>query len=495
MIKNILLIRPNCTKDIKDHYITFPLGIGYVAAILRNEGYNIKVMDLTIENVNYDNVKERILEFAPDVICISALSYAYAQVKWLATYLKSFVDCKLVLGGHLSTHNYDLILKLTNIDICVLGEGELTIVDLMKNINSLDINNINSLENVKGIAFKIKYFPSHVNITEPRELIEDLDTLPFPAYDLFNLDEYTKLDDVYLSKRHVVKNKVHRKMAIEAGRGCPYNCNFCSKMFKKIRKRSVDDLISEIKHLQRNYGIDTFWFQDELLFSDKEYIFDFCDKIKPLNIGWYGNSRITSVDKDIIQKVKDNNCLEIAYGVESGSPVILNNMNKKITRTQIINILKTTIKIGLPMDMGLILGYEGENENTVSETVSMLKEVGFPGLKFRYITPYPGSILYNSCLRNGLITDEEKYLISLGDGTGAYRFRINFSQFTDERLKTILKEINDKVFKNYIVFLLKRPILLFRRIFQKDVMNPIYVIYNRIKRPTNYDLARKKKIA
>lgn len=480
-IKNVLLIRPNSTNDKKDTYITFPLGIGYVASVLQKENYNVSVIDLTVEDVDYEKLKIRIKKINPDVIGISALSYSYIQVKKLSSYLNSFLNCKIILGGHLSNHSYEMVLKKTNVDICVIGEGELTIVDLLKNINNL--------KKVKGIAYK-----NNRNIiikTEPREVIENLDNIPFPAYELFDIEQYIKLDDVYLSRKHTGKNKIHKKMSLEAGRGCPFNCQFCSRIFSKCRKRSVDSIISEIKFLQEKYGIDTFWFQDELLFSNKKYMFEFCNKIKGLDIGWYGNARINSVDKEIIKKAKESNCLEIAYGVESGSPKILKNMNKKITPEQIIKTLSDTIKIGLQLDMGLILGYPGENKQTILETLNMFKKIGYPALKFRYITPYPGSDLYNMCIKNGLIKNEEEYLISLGDGSGPYRFRINFTDFSDSELFGLLKEVTDASFKNYIIYLLKHPNKLFQRIFLRDIMNPFYVLYNRIKNPTNYDKARK----
>jgi radical SAM superfamily enzyme YgiQ (UPF0313 family) len=222
-------------------------------------------------------------------------------------------------------------------------------------------------------------------------------------------------------------------------------------------------------------------------------MFDFCDKIKDWEIGWYGNARINTVDKETIKKAKESKCLEIAYGVESGSPTILKNMNKKITTNQIIDVLSYTISIGLPFDMGLIIGYPGENRITISETINMFKKIGYPALKFRYITPYPGSKLYNMCIDNKLIVDEEKYLISLSDGTGPYRFRINFTEFSDEELAVLIKETTHKIFNNYLKYLLKNPKKMFCRMFLKDITNPLYVWYNRAMRPTNYDKARKVK--
>jgi len=483
-IKNVLLIRPNSTGDKKDTYITFPLGIGYIASVLKQNNYNVSVIDLTIEDVDYTELKDRIIKLKPDIIGLTALSYSYVQVKKISEYLKTFLSCKIILGGHLSDHSYKLVLEKTNVDICVIGEGEITIVDLLKNIDNPSI--------VNGIAYKDK---SQVFITTPRPPILDLDTIPFPAYELFDMEQYIKLDDVYISKKYMKKGVVHKKIQIEAGRGCPYNCNFCSKIFTKVRKRSVDHLVKEIKFLLEKYGIDVYGFQDELLFSNKKYIFEFCEKIKDLEITWYGNARINTVSEEIIKKAKDNKCLEIAYGVESGSETILKNMNKKITPKQIEKILSYTIKIGFPFDMGLILGYPGENENTIKETIDLFKKIGYPALKFRYITPYPGSQLYDFCLESGLIKNEEEYLESIGDGTGPYRFRINFTDFTDERLSEILKETTDKTFRNYIFYLLKHPNKLFSRILRKDITNPFFVLYNRRKNPTNYDKARKIKKA
>lgn len=479
---NILLIRPNSTNNKKDTYITFPLGIGYIASVLKKQNHNVFVIDLTIEDVNYESLTERIKIINPEIIGISALSYSYNQVKQLSAYLKSVIDSKIILGGHLAYYSYEIVLNKTQIDICVIGEGEITIVDLLQNMNQLN--------KVKGIAYKQN---GKIIVTEPRELIQNLDVLPYPAYELFDIEKYVDLNDVYLSKRHIGGNKIHRKISMEAGRGCPFDCHFCSRTFRKVRKRSVDNIIGEILYLKEKYNIDTFWFQDELLFSNKKYILEFCEKIKKYNVGWYGNARIDSIDEDIIREAKNSRCLEIAYGVESGSPTILKNMNKKITPDEIIKTLSTTIKIGLPIDMGLILGYIGENEKTIAETVDMFKKIGYPGLKFRYITPYPGSHLYNMCIEQNKIVDEESYLISLGDGSGPYRFRINFTDFSDTKLKSLLRETSDKVLFNYIIYLLKHPLLLITRIFQQDVMNPFYIIYNRIKKATNYDKARKIK--
>jgi len=478
--KRVLLLRPNSTDGHKDSYVAFPLGLGYIASSLRDVGHQVSVIDLTIEEVDEDLLRRRVKVFSPDMVGITALSYAYDPVKKLAALIKSVVKCPIVLGGQLSTYSSHVVLRNTAVDICVIGEGELTSIELMKHLDDPS--------KVLGVSFIRN---GEQVFTPSRPVIEDLDSISMPAYDLFPMDEYTKMNDVYLSRQHTAKGKVHRKLCIEAGRGCPFGCHFCSTTFKRVRKRSVGSLVAEMRYLHYVYGVDTFGFQDELFFSSKSYVREFCSNISDMQIGWFGNARVDTVDEETILLARDNKCLEIAFGVESGSQSILDAMNKKTKVDRIEHIISFAIDSNMPIDMGLILGYPGENEKSVQDTIDMLSRIGYPGLKFRYLTPYPGSKVYDAFVKSGFITDEDRYLTSLGDGRGPYVPRFNLTEFDDDALRRLLKVVSDKVFMNYIIYLLLRPWKLMRRIFRKDVMNPLYVIVNRIQHPTNYDKARK----
>lgn len=483
MDERVLLIRPNHTQDKKDTYVTFPLGLAYIGAVLLKNGCKVQVIDLTLEDVNYDNLAERVKGFNPDIIGISALSFEYAQVRKLSSYLKKIIPCKIILGGTI-VFNYDLILRKIDVDICVIGEGELTIVDLLENLSSL--------AEVKSIAYRDN---GQIIRTAPRELIRDLDAIPFPAYELFDMDKYSKLlmNDAYISHKYLPKKKVHRKMSLEASRGCPFACDFCSNLFRTIRRRSADGVIEEIRYLKERYDIDIFGFYDELFFSNKDAVYEFCQKIRPLEVGWHALFRVDTVDRESLEMLKKSGCLEITFGVESGSEKILKNMNKKVSPAQVENTLRDALEVGLPVDMSLILGYPGEDKDSVHDTIDLLKRIGYPGIRFRYITPYPGSPLYNRCIENGLIENEEAYLESLGDGTGPYRFRINFTKFTDEELTALLPRTTKRILRNYLIYLLKHPGCLCRYLTRKDVMNPVYYYYNRWFHPTNYDKAAKRK--
>jgi len=487
LMKNnqILLIRPNYSQDKKDTYITFPLGLGYISAVLKENGWKVSVIDLTLEDVDYYDLGSRIKKYDPGIVGISALSFAYRQVKILSAFLKKTISSKIILGGHLAIHNHNLVLKNSDVDICVMGEGELTIVDLL--------NNLSNLEKVKGIAYKEN---GKVVLNEPRELVKDLNTIPFPAYELFDIDKYSEfsVSDIFVSRKNLPKSRVHRKMIIEAARGCAWKCDFCSKMYDAIRKRSVEKVIEEIVYLKEKHNIDIFGFQDELLFSSKRFMLEFCEKVKDLGVVWSGCARVDTVDRETIELVSKSNCIYITYGVESGSTKVLKKMNKKITPARIEQTLRDTIEVGLPMTLSFILGYPGEDRESVQDTLNLLKRVGHPGVRFRYITPYPGSAIYDSCIKDGLIPNEEKYLESLGDGTGPYRFRFNFTSFSDEELVQLLPDTINRAYINYIFYLLKHPKYFFRYLSNKDYMNPVYYFYSRWKNPTNYDKAAKKKI-
>ncbi|MBF0186654.1 MAG: B12-binding domain-containing radical SAM protein [Magnetococcales bacterium] len=485
MAYRVLLIRPNHSNGKKNPYGTFPLGLAYIAAVLRESGHEVQIMDLSKENVDMESVAQSIERFNPDMFGLTAISFEYVFVKKLASWLKEKYAKPIILGGQLASHSPTLVVENSDVDICVIGEGELTIVDLL--------NNMDKLGQVKGIVYRDGEV---TRSTSPRELIQDLDSVPFPAYDLVDMDEYSEFlkTDIYMSPKYLPKlpkGQEHRVMAVMSGRGCPFVCGYCTQMFESIRKRSIENVMEEMTLLKEKYGITIINFVDELFFFSKKYTREFCEKVAPMKMGWYGNARIDTVDKELLTLISKSGCLTIGYGVETASAEILKRMHKKITPKRIERTMRETLEVGLPTSIGLILGYPGETRETVQETIDMLKRVGFPGTKFHYVTPYPGSPLYNECVANGTISDELSYLESLGDGTGPYKFRFNFTDMSDQELSDLLHESSRKVMRNYLWYLVTHPKYLFRYLRYKDFMNPVYYYYSQWRRPTNYSRAAK----
>lgn len=449
---------PRCKRH---QQIVFPFGIGYIASFLLNKGYEVEIFDIHGLLLDEDEVEKRIPSLKCDIIGISAFSTQYSYVKWLVELLKKELGVKIIIGGPLATHSYELVLKDTNADICVIGEGELTTLEILENMENLD--------KIKGIAYRKN---GQVIKNPPQEYIKNLDTLLYPTYDLFQMDIYTntKFQDV-VEKSAKYSNL--RIMGLICGRGCPFNCNFCSKNFKGLRLRSIDNIIDEIIFLKDKYNISGIHFVDELVVVSKRRIEKLTERIKPLNIKWDCQGRVDIIDYNILKKMKDAGCVSIGFGIESGSPKILKNMNKGITPTQIEMALKSAIKVGLDVKVQLIFGYPGETKETIAETINLFKGIGHPGRRFNLITPLPGTPIYTEALNKGLIKNEETYLDEISYNFGYGSVQVNFTEFHDTDLYSLMHKTVRTMLQNYRKYLIKHPILLAKKIISMSHPVPL----------------------
>lgn len=425
----ILLINP----PIRLHDIprNFPLGLGYIAAVLLKEGYRVNVLDINAERLDKEQVIEKIDDY--DIFGIGGLVTTYNYVTWLINEIKKQQEGKIVVGGGLSVIN-ELMLK-KGADIVVNKEGELTIVDLL--------NNLDNLKSVKGIHYKNKN--GKIIRNKERELIQNLDEIPFPAWHLFPVETYIRATSQGSSSL--------RKMNILFGRGCPYGCKFCWHNFgRNTRLRSVDNVIEEMKILIKNYGIQYFAFVDEQFTVNKNKVFEFCEKVKGLNVKWGCMSRVNTVSEDIINTMKKSGCNFITFGIESGSQSMLNNMNKGTTVEQGIKALKITQKAGIRTHASFIVGTPGETPETIWETVKFCKKVK---LKLRvelyFMLPFPGTEMWNYAISKGLIKNEEEFIKKLGE---AKDFKINLTDMSDEELIRLKNEAEKKCQPNFIDWVL-----------------------------------------
>ncbi|MDA7455169.1 B12-binding domain-containing radical SAM protein [Planktomarina temperata] len=405
----------------------FPLGLGYLARILRDIGVEINIIDAHAEQLSVEEVVERVNEFSPDFIGISALSTQYGIVKDFSNKIKKKnSDLPIILGAQLAHYSYNVVLNNTLVDVCVIGEGEITIQDL--------IYNFDTLNSVKGIAFRNE--SGTIVQNSARQRIKNPDIIPFPAWDLFNMD-------YYLTAGFFGSNS-KRTMNILASRGCPYSCTFCSLSFPNVTYRSSDNVIAEINELRRLYGIDGIIFSDELFVISKKRVLDFCEKIKPLGIEWGGQGRANVVDDDIefLEKMKDAGAVYIGFGLESATDEILSNMMKKTSRVQNYNAVKSARSVGLKVVAQYMMGFPGESINSINETIEFFKELDYCpplGLETQpfisLTTALPGSQLYVDCVKNGLIKNEDEYLEKITTG---YFYNkdvvVNLTDFSDEEL-------------------------------------------------------------
>ncbi|MBI5061107.1 MAG: radical SAM protein [Candidatus Aenigmarchaeota archaeon] len=418
----------------------FPLSLGYIASVLRDE-HEVEVLDIWGKELSESEVLKQLKKLKEndyDAVGITAMSTQYNYVKWLANEIKKYSNAKIVVGGALATHSTKLLLENTKADFAVIGEGEITFLDLLKHVDEP--------KKVNGLAFKHRT----VVRTPPRDYIKDLDSIPFPAWDMFPIEKYIN--------RSITRDD-GRKMGVIAGRGCPYDCTFCSKSFSGVRIRSAKNIADEIRELKKRYNIRFIEFLDELVVVSKKRIFELCNELEKLDIQWSCQGRLNIVDHEMLERMKKAGCKRIGYGIESGSPKIIEIMNKRIDLEQAEKVIADTDKVGITMVPQLMFGMVGETSETLQETISFCKRahVGIQGMFTA--TPLPNTWLYDYAIKNGLIKDELKYLEGL---TGCDVLYVNLTEFPDSEFDKIKAETVKAIIRNYSLYRMSHPKLLWK---------------------------------
>ncbi len=418
--------------------INFPWGIAYILTYLKNAGHTAKFLDgqaLQLPKEKLGNVLESLMEdFNPDVVGISAFSTQFNAVRQLSALLKKNKDVPVVVGGPLATYQAELTLRTTDADICVIGDGELTVIDLL--------NNLDALENVDGIAYAQE---GKVVFNKPRTSLVNLDDLPIPDFTFFDMERYLRQANVYAGKKKGI-----RTITFISSRGCPFSCNFCSKSSKYFRTMSPGNIFDTLSFLKREFGIEEVSFGDELFLSSKSKFRELGPLLKKLDIPWGSQARVNIMDGEFLDMVKEAGCIGLGYGIESGSQKILDNMNKKTTVAQIESAMKETLKRNINVKVQIIFGYPGEDETTVQETIDLFKRIDHPGRRFNVITPIPGSSLYDDCIQKGLIKDEVQYLCDIEKSFGIGKVLVNFTQWPDDEIYPRKYAAEEAILSNYI---------------------------------------------
>lgn len=464
------LIHPFYNYDKDKNNNQFPFGIAYIANYLIQSGHRAEILDLNVNYLKKNEIISALKDMKCDIIGISSLSGGFMYVKNLTSLIKANLDIPIIVGGPLGTHNPEIVLRHTETDICVIGQGEHISYEILENIEDL--------KKVKGIVYKDKNDRIIKNMAAPPI---PLDEIPWPAYQIMQIQDYIwdgASPDMDSKRRY---KKGIRVMQMITGRGCPMECNFCSKvMGKTALLRSIDNVVEEIKFLIKEYKINGISFRDELYLMNKKHAYELASRLKPLNIIWMGQGRVDRVDYELIKHMKECGCISLGFGIESGSSKMLELMNKKQTVEQIENAVRICKKLNMDMKVQLVMGYPGEDRNTVRETVDLFKRIGHPGRRFHLITPLPGSTLYDDLVKKRTIRDELKYLIGLSKRDSGFSRGlplINLTQFSDEELCKIKQQTEMEMVKNYMKFLRVHPVEILRYLRDKLIYNIDYKKY------------------
>ena len=417
---------PNC----------FPSGLGYIATILRGAGHEIEVLDINAQRLSKPEVERKIEEANFDLVGTGGMITLYKYIRWLVSVLKKYhPDKKVVVGGSSASSIPRTLLERTQADIACISEGERTVKELVECLEGSG-----DLRKVLGIWFKDDN--GEVRANPPREIIKDLDSIPFPAWDLFPLDIYLKnpIGAPNVDKWKDGSSLVNIKsMNLVPSRGCPYKCIYCYHDFMgaRFRHRSAENILKEIIYLKDRYGAEYFHFTDDCFIANTKNVLRFCDLLiqNGLKIEWGCAGRVNLMTEELIKKMKEAGCTLIGYGIESGSQRMLDAMNKKATVEEAKRAVRLTQKYLGWADCSFMVGTPGENKETIQETIDFCKELSLAPEVIFFITPYPGTELYEMAKGMGKIKDEEEYVLGLEEQ--GEKISVNFTNFSDEELREI----------------------------------------------------------
>jgi len=357
-MKIVLIFPPNIYQTKQSMP---PLGIAWLAAVLRENGFkDISLIDSMANRYSNEDIIDLLKKQGPDIIGISFGTQIRFSTFDLARLIKkNFPEVPLVVGGpHPTLTPQDTLENIPEIDIVVRGEGEVSFLNLVK-----EIEKKGALENVKGISFRDEKGGIVHNPDETA--IEDLDSLPLPARDLLPMEKYEQTTN--LSKK--------RSTNIMTSRGCPYRCVFCSvseQWGHRIRQRSAKNVVDEIEFLLKSYSfLGGIRFFDDTFTINKPRVLEICDEIikRKLNFVWECEARANTIDSEIVQAMKRAGCEFIDLGVESGSNKILKNIKKDITVEQVIEAVKVIKKAGIGLKIFIMHGLPGETYEDIKKTV------------------------------------------------------------------------------------------------------------------------------
>jgi len=337
-----------------------PLGILYVSAYLEEHGFENEIFDSTFSS--FKNFNEQILETKPDLIGIYVnLMTKLNVLKMIKVIKENLPQAKIILGGPEVRHHAENFLR-HGTDVIVIGEGEQTMLDLCKFFSREE----NSQSEIEGIAFLNE--KNEMVRTPSRSNLRHIDELPFPNRKKVNLQLYF---DAWKNKHGL------SAISLSTMRGCPYTCKWCSRAVYggTYRRRSAVKVADEIELLQKNYSFDTIWFVDDVFTISHKWLKEFHDELqrRKISIRYECITRADRMNEDVIQLLKESGCFRVWIGAESGSQNVIDAMDRRVDVKQVREMIQLAKKNGIQAGTFIMLGYPGEEDEDVKETLHHLK--------------------------------------------------------------------------------------------------------------------------
>lgn len=447
---NLLFVNPCLRPEAPHRYI--PVGLGYIVTAAKQARYDFDLLDIDLHHHDDTFVESYIRNHPYDVIAFGSIVTHYKWIKWFIQTIKQYQPhCKVIVGNSVGSSIPDLLLEKTPADVVVLGEGDVTIVEVL---NAL--NRGNSLEGVEGIVFKSE--KREIIHNGARKAVKNINELPFPDWDIFDVERYLELgkstayDTVYYPAEEAVV------LPVNTARGCVFKCTFCHYVFwnDPYRHRSAESIIGEIKRNKEKYGANYINFWDELSFSKLSQAEAIADALiaEDLGIHWtasvrsdlFGRADIPYEQrKTVAEKFVQAGALVMGYSLESANDDILLAMNKRVESAYFTEQIKLLTEVGLRSQTSLVIGYPQETLDTIRQTMQFCLDHNiYPSAGF--LLAFPATGMWDYAVEHGYITDPDAYLVSI---TERQDLLLNMTQIPDDVLaaevKCWMQKINEKL--------------------------------------------------
>ena len=430
----VLLARPESPDLIR----TLPLGLLHIAAVLRERGIasNVSVLDLRADPRSPEEIRQFLQRERPDVVGISTLTREeHAMFELARTIRAELPRVPIVVGGAGPSADASRILSDPNVDVCVLGEGEETAVELLPLLVDGQ-----PYDEVSGISFR---GDAGIVQTPVRALIPDLDTLPLPAWDLVDMERYFQPVRSHTSMLYSFRNA-----PVFTSRGCPYLCTYCHTIFgKRIRYRSPESVVREIETLVSRYGVKEVHLEDDSFNVDRRRAEAICDLLiergSPVRLNFPNGIRADLLDRNLLQKMKKAGVFHMCIGIESGSARVQKDIKKRLNLQRVMDTIDVASEVGIATSGFFMLGFLDETEEEMLQTVDLACRSKLQLAGFLQVTPFPGTELFEQALERGFpVSREHGY---------DYRYEystVNLSKVDTQRFHQILSQANRRFYMN-----------------------------------------------
>jgi len=438
------------------------LGLAYIAAVLEREGHEIKIFDCTI-GIPHEGLRKKLSEFQPEIVGITGTTPSSQNIFKVARNVRKDLPEAIILvgGAHLNALPQETM-EQDCFDIGVLGEGEITAVELVKH---LEKKGMKDLGGIKGLVYREN---GNIKFTEHRELIKDLDQIPFPSRHLLPpLDAYSPTPASY------------RKLPLGVmmtSRGCPTKCTFCDRAIfgSTYRMRSAKNVLDEVEELIGKHRARELRFFDDCLTLSKKRMFEICDEFqrRGIKVPWTCLTKVNAVTKEMLARMKEVGCWQVLYGLESGDARMLKLLKKGTTVEQNERAVRWAQEVGLSVRADFIIGTPGETLESMQKTLEFAKRLKVDYAHFNKFVPLPGTELYHMLKEKGYEFDFSKSSSILDHSALLY-----VPEGVD---KETYKNFLDSAYRNFYL----RPSYILRRLLSirsldelKGQINGFFAIY------------------